>query len=303
MNITNKSNLPEALVKLISPNKHNEPGKLSATTLLKGVREIILTDRHWDEMTDDVSDRIWAIFGTSVHAMLKQEAPEEFTEEYLEFRFGGPLENFFLTGQVDNYNMATGIITDYKTASVWKWKFNDFRDWDIQGLIYAWLLRQNGFLVKGIRFVAFLKDFSERDAQRDDGYPQSPAMIHETPMSYYDHLPGTAEGGIADYILARFYQYKDSVTKTDEELPDCTDLETWAKPAKWAVMKDGRKSALKVCNTEEEAQQVVNDLGDQKGISIQYRPGERLKCERYCLAAPFCNTYKKYLSQKEALEV
>lgn len=295
MIITNKSNLPEALVNLVTPYKHNEPGKLSATTLLKGVREIILTDRHWDELTEDARDRVWATFGTAVHEMLRQEAPEEFTEEYLEHNMGA----IFVTGKIDNYNMRTGIITDYKTASVWKWKFADFRDWDLQGLIYAWLLRKNGFPVNGIRFVAFLKDFSERDAQRDEQYPQSPAMIHETPMAYYEQLPG-GKGGIDDYIKWRVKQYIDANIKDDNELPDCTDQETWAKPAKWAVMKQGRKSALKVCDTEKEALLIIGDLRNEKENYIQYRPGERPKCERYCSAAPFCNTYKKYLAQREA---
>jgi hypothetical protein len=70
MIITNKMNLPEALVKAVTTRRHNNPGRLSATTLLNGMKQIILTDRHWDQLEDDVSDRFWAIFGTAVHALL-----------------------------------------------------------------------------------------------------------------------------------------------------------------------------------------------------------------------------------------
>ena len=46
MIIENKLELPDALVKAVSLEKHNGENEISATTLLKGVKEILLTDRH-----------------------------------------------------------------------------------------------------------------------------------------------------------------------------------------------------------------------------------------------------------------
>ena len=46
MIIENKLELPDALVKAMSPDRHNEEGCVSATTLLKGVKEILMTNRH-----------------------------------------------------------------------------------------------------------------------------------------------------------------------------------------------------------------------------------------------------------------
>ena len=54
MIITNKLNMPEAYVKAIQNSRHNADKCLSATTLLKGTKEIILTDRHFDEIEVDV---------------------------------------------------------------------------------------------------------------------------------------------------------------------------------------------------------------------------------------------------------
>lgn len=50
MKITNRCGLPEAPVKAVTTGRHNNPGRLSATTLLSGTRQIILTDRHWDQL-------------------------------------------------------------------------------------------------------------------------------------------------------------------------------------------------------------------------------------------------------------
>ena len=67
MKVTNNYDVPEALVKAVALEKHNGENEISATTLLKGVKEHLLTDRHWEEITVDVSENLWALFGTAIH--------------------------------------------------------------------------------------------------------------------------------------------------------------------------------------------------------------------------------------------
>ena len=169
MEITNKFNLPQSLVNAVSTEQHNKEGCVSATTLLQGVKQIVLTSRHWDELTDDVSERVWAIFGTAVHKLLEEKNPNAFTEEHFEFQTGGKT----VTGQVDLYDMEEKCITDYKTASVWKVVFKSFDDWKRQGLIYAWLLKHQGLEVNKCRFIAMLRDWSVGEAKKKPEYPQS----------------------------------------------------------------------------------------------------------------------------------
>ncbi|MDR2534609.1 MAG: hypothetical protein LBD29_01085 [Treponema sp.] len=64
MIITNKLDLPAGLLKAVSTERHNAPLCLSATTLLQVVKQIILTDRHWEQLEDDVADRAWAGYGS-----------------------------------------------------------------------------------------------------------------------------------------------------------------------------------------------------------------------------------------------
>lgn len=59
MNVTNRMNLPEALVKAVSTERHNKAGEYSATTLLKDATEVILNNRHFEEIEVDASDSIW----------------------------------------------------------------------------------------------------------------------------------------------------------------------------------------------------------------------------------------------------
>ena len=80
----------------------------------------------------------------------------------------------------------------------------------------------------------------------------------------------------------------------DDEIEPCTEEERWATPTKWAVMKEGRKTAVKVCTTEEEAQNFIEDLEKDKDKHfIEERKGQDKKCSDYCPCAPFCSYYKE----------
>ena len=75
-------------------------------------------------------------------------------------------------------------------------------------------------------------------------------------------------------------------------MPACTPEERWAKPDKWAVMKHGRKSAVKVFDSEEEANANIG-LGDY----IEYRQGVDTKCEDYCMVNQFCPYWQKRMKE------
>ena len=148
MQVTNRLNLPAAFVRAVSTERHNKAGFFSATTLNKGAKEIVLTDRHWDEIEVDAADSVWAVWGAAVHALLESAPDSNFHEAFLKI----PVSESVVTGIVDSYDMEHGIVNDWKTASVWKVQFADFADWRAQGLVYAWLLHKTGFAVSKCRF-------------------------------------------------------------------------------------------------------------------------------------------------------
>lgn len=281
MVITNKFNLPQSLVNAVSTEKHNKEGCVSATTLLQGVKQIVLTNRHWEELKDDVSDRVWAILGTAVHKLLEESNPNAFTEERFEFDVGGKT----VTGQVDLYDMEEKCITDYKTASVWKVVYKSFDDWKRQGLIYAWLLKHEGLEVNKCRFVAMLRDWSVGEAKRKSDYPQSQIYEYTFDVTKAD----LAEIGM--FITKKVEEIIKAEGMSDDDISPCSEEERWAKPTTWAVMKEGRKTALKVCATLGEA----NDYKDKAGAGcyIEKREGSSPRCEDYCLCREYCNFYKE----------
>ncbi len=280
-------NLPQALVKACDVSPHNSEGNVSATTLLQGTRQIILTKRHWEEMTDDVSNRIWALLGTAVHKLLEIETPDTFSEEY----FSIPVGNMNVTGRVDCYDMTNGIIHDYKTASVWKVIKGDFSDWRKQGLIYAWLLTKQGFEVNECRFTAILKDHSKSKAKFDRNYPQVPTYVYQFTVSEKD-LEETEK-----MIYAKVEELEKAKDLPDDELPMCSEQERWSKPTTYAVMKEGRKTALRVFEQKDLAEQYLASLNEKKAY-IEERKGTDGRCPEYCSCCEFCDYYQKNYANK-----
>jgi hypothetical protein len=282
MIIENKLELPDALVKAMSPDRHNEEGCVSATTLLKGVKEILLTDRHWDEITIDVSENLWALGGTAIHALLEKEYPDTFTEE----KFWEKVGDWNVTGRIDCYDMAKEIIYDYKYTSVWKIIYKNFEDWERQGKIYAWLMKQKGLVVKECRFIALLRDWSETESQRREDYPECQIYVHKFEITD-DDLVETEK-----FIKDKVEQLSTFVNTPDDCIPWCTKEERWTEKTKYAVMKEGRKSAVNggVCETLEEAEKMAKELGDKH--YVEERKGKDKKCGRYCPCREFCHYYK-----------
>ncbi len=281
MIVKNKLGLPEALVNAVTLSPHNKAGQYSATTLLKGIREILLTKRHWESLEMDVADNIWALFGTAVHSVLEEQETSEFKEEYLQAN----VSKSVVTGRADSYCLETKVLTDYKTASTWKVKFADFDDWRRQGLIYSWLFARSGLEVKKVRFIALLKDHSKTQAKRDASYPQSPVYIYE-----FDITPEEI-AEIEAFVHKKVELLETCDNVADDDLPECTQAERWASEDTYAVKKDGRKTAVRVFETMAEATEKLEELG--KGHYIEERKGTSKKCADYCYASAFCNQWHK----------
>lgn len=280
MKVTNRLHLPEAFVKVVSIERHNKAGCYSATTLNKGTKEIILQERHWDEFTVDAADSVWAVWGTAVHALMESQPDNNFHEE----KFKVPVCNSFVTGQVDSYDMEHATIFDWKTASVWKVQFADFGDWYKQGMTYAWLLKQSGLDVRHCVFVALLKDHSKSKAAKDANYPQSPVFKYEFDVTDEELQQTEAR------IIAKVAEIENAYKLGDDDIEPCSAEERWADNEKWAVMKNGRKTAIKLFDNSADADAMAGEMGNS--YYVEHRPAISRKCGEYCACKEFCNFYK-----------
>ena len=179
--------------------------------------------------------------------------------------------------------MERGIINDWKTASVYKVMKADFSDWYKQGMTYAWLLQQSGLEVKKCRFVALLKDHSKTKAKNDSSYPQSPVFIYEFDVTPED----MAE--TRDRILNRVLEIEAAYELEDDFIEPCSDDERWADGEKWAVMKNGRKTAIKLFDNEADADAMAGEMGN--AYYVEHRPAISRKCLDYCNCKEFCSFY------------
>jgi hypothetical protein len=290
--ITNKHELPEVFVNMVKLDGYSK-GKadISATEMLNSPRIVQLRKKHFDEIEIDVADNYYSIVGTAIHHVLEKGRGEN---DISEERLFVNLQGWVISGAIDMQIVhADGSVTiqDYKTTGVWG-VMNEKIDWEYQLNIYAWLVEKvKGVPVRNLQIVALIRDWSRRDSQTKEGYPQAPIKI--IPINLWPFEDRET------FILNHIKEHSNS--KLDYELygtlPECTPEQMWEKPTTYAVMKEGNKRATSVHDTEAEAQEALKTV---KGVvNIVIRPGERSRCENYCSVNKFCNQYQKYLEEKQ----
>jgi hypothetical protein len=291
MKITNKFNLPETFVNILRRPTYTKGGaNISATELINSPRIVQLKRIHDDNLEQDVADQIWSIFGTAIHAVLEHGKDHN---HIVEERLHATLDGWSISGAIDLQVVdEDGIhVSDYKTTGAWS-VMNEKIEWEQQLNIYAWLVETTkGIPVTSLSIIAIIRDWSRREATTRQGYPDAP--VKEIPVSIWPYELRTQF--IKERIAKHSSAFLSAVTNGD--LPQCTPDDMWEKSTTWAVKKDGGVRAKAVCDTEEEAQKKLAELG--KGHSIEVRPGERTRCANYCQVRNFCSQWKDYNSGKE----
>ena len=298
MKYTNHQNLPKAFCRAVERQRYDNKGTLSATTLIAPPLMKKLEREHWDEIEVDVADQVFMIHGSSVHYILELAADDG---DIVEKRFFADIRNKHISAQVDLLT-SDKVLSDWKSTSVWTVidaKKNGKKEWEAQLNIQAWLIIQdarkngNGAAVNRLFICALCRDWRESENKRNDDYPKKVEVI-EFPL--WDHDKAIK------YIEERVKLH------TMDDPPVCTDEERWARPAKFAVMKKGRKSALRLLDSYGEASNwcVDNDVASwnvrtisgglalvpKSGISIECRPATYPRCDSYCNVRKFCPVYK-----------
>ncbi len=285
MRITNHLGLPQPFVEAVSREYKYKDKQYSVTSLLKGTMQTILERRYNDSIESDVSDMVWAIFGTAVHAVL--ERAKESDNQLKENKLIVDVGDYKLSGIFDLYDAETKTVTDYKTGTTWKVIFDEWDDYRKQLLIYAWMLKSIGFECEHGEIVMLLKDHSKSKAKIDASYPEKPVYI-----KHFDFTDADFEE-IENFIKEKFEEIERCEALPDEELPVCSPEERWHKGDTWAVMKEGRKTALKVCQNKKEAEEYIYNHSLDSKHYISFREGKDGRCDEYCNVAEFCPYWKK----------
>ena len=275
MKLTNKIGLPDALVNAVRNDGYSRgQSDISVTQLIDSPFIRHLRQQHADELTEDVSDRIWSLMGQSIHTILERANLTGLVEQRLFVEINGHK----LSGQFDH--LENGVLTDWKMTSVWSVVYGK-TEWGKQLNVLAYLCRLKGLTVNSLQIVAILRDWSKSKAGKEDNYPDT--QVVTIPITMW--TPERQEEYVLERINAHFH---------DGTIP-CTDDERWVKPGKFAVMKKGRKSALRLLDSKDEAEKWIVENGE--GTEIVERPATFNRCELYCNVNQFCPVWKEYMAK------
>lgn len=243
----------------------------------------------------DAADNIFSLFGRAVHSIL--EASETDKNNIVEKRFfksydiGGKL--YKLGGKIDLYEGERQQLSDFKVTSIhkinealsgrlpdeWKWQLNILR---------LLMKHDSGIDVKSLSITGIARDWRESERH---------TYVARSPISAI-HIPILNGDDVERYIVERL---TDHVTIVDRlsSVSECSQEERWERPASFAAMKEGGKRAIKLFETNEQANEWLEKQTDKDMIKLTARPGRRTRCERYCPVNMSCPGYIKYITKAE----
>jgi hypothetical protein len=285
MKITNKHNIPATLMALAERDFYTKgKANYSVTEILSPPRIQRLREKHFDEIETDASDMLWSLMGSALHVVAERsEVNDHINEERLYLNIDGVV----LSGAIDLQKIEGDFvdITDYKFTSAWALRA-DKPDWEQQQNVYAYLVEKvKGLKVRSLSICALIRDWSRREAAVKPDYPQAPIQMVQIPlwkMSFTEK-----------FIQMRLDAHRHAKVSADwgDELPECDEEERWIRETKYAVMKEGRKTAVRLFDTQEEADELKST--DPKHY-IQIRKGEAVRCTgNFCGVAQWCSQFKR----------
>jgi hypothetical protein len=269
--LTNKMNLPQSIVNAVTNDPYTRGASdISVTALITPPYQRKLKETV--EQVEDVSDRIWSLVGQATHTILER-AHEEDENIRVEERLFTDCNGWVVSGQFDV--IQDDCLMDYKITSVWSVMGDTKVEWEQQLNLLRLLAIRNGIKVERLRIIAILRDWSKGKAMQAD-YPAVQVVPIEIPVWPIEQAEA--------FMLERVRAHQAS------DPPPCTAEERWATPEKFALMKKGRKTAVKLYDSEREAAQASRDSQD---MYVVHRPGQYRRCADYCSVAHGCPQYQR----------
>ncbi len=322
MIITNKHNLPLPLAVWLLYDEYDynpDPNYISATSLLKPIRQTVLARRIPVELrTLDVADLLASSYGTALHdsiekawrvagaAMLKKlgipakvadtliinPTPEQLAANpdaltcYMETRTIREIDGYKIGGKFDM--ILDYRLFDHKSTSVFAYMSGSKdEDYGRQGGIYRWL---NPELVKDdhVHINMIFTDWQKSMVAQNPNYPKLRAIEHIVPM------PSIAE--TENWIRERIRLLNTYWDAPEHTLPRCTDAELWRSEPVYKYYSD----AAKMNQPGARATKRFDNLADANAMlaakgkgAVKTVPGEPKACA-YCPAFDHCTQKDEY---------
>ena len=285
MKITNKQGLPAPLVALLARDFYTKgASQYSVTELMSPPKIRRMREQYDEEMEIDATKLIASQLGTFMHARLEKKSVEGYTNEERIFH---SIDGITISGAVDLQEHTDDgiVIIDYKFVKAWS-VMKSKEDWVTQLNIYKWLVETvKKQKVCGLKICAIIKDYTAHSTQ--EGYPEAEAVMIDIPM--WDSV--TTE----TYVRKRLdlQRAAKQAQEFGEELEPCTDEDRWMSETIYAVKREGRKTAIRVFKSIEEA----TELAEKEKGYVEERKGEPRRCiGDFCGVSKWCKQYQGELN-------
>lgn len=309
----NTSEVPLALAVFLASDYYDyndDPFTISATTLLKPLRQIILPNRvPPGEGLVNLADMMASRMGAAIHdgierSWLTNYGPalsalgypkrvidriqinpskqllEEFPDLipiYLEQRLTRKLGKWTITGKFDF--VGEGKVQDFKSTSTFTYKKQtNASKYAQQGSIYRWLDPE--MITKDEMEIHYIfTDWKPSMVKTDPSYP--PKRFH---TQSFQLLSLNETEAFIRQKLALIEQYWDA---DEENIPHCNDEELWRSEPVFKYFKNPEKTARSTKNFDNRQDAVLRLIEDGNVGIVKEVPGQATAC-KYCPAFAVC---------------
>lgn len=319
---TNQTQLPlMAAVFLATDHYDHNNSTISATSLLKPTRQLILADRVSTE--DSVTDLISQVpnrLGTAVHdgfenawvnnyaqAMKDLGYPQKVIDKivvnpsedkelspdclpvYIENRYHKTLsidgEEYLIGGKPDF--IIEGTVNDIKNTSTYTYTSgNKIEDYRLQGSIYRWL-RPDLITGDQIKITYVFSDWMRARAnQSDSKYPANKMMSVDINLLSLQETEA--------FIIKKLSDYLALINAPQESLPLCTDKELWRSEPVFKYYKNPKSRSRSTKNFDNKVD-AYKRMSDDGNVGIVVEVGGDVKACLYCPAYSVCEQKDVYL--------
>jgi hypothetical protein len=319
----NVSEVPLALAVFLASDFYDacdDPDTISATTLLKPIRQIILPSRipAGDGLVN-LADMMQSRMGAAIHdgiekawvtnhkpALQALGLPQRVIDRvvinptevgpddipvYLEQRLKRKLGKWTITGKFDF--VGEGRVQDFKSTSTFTYKKQVNADkYTQQGSIYRWL--DPKLITESEMDIHYIfTDWKASMVRSDPNYPPRRFHRQSFPLMSLNET---------EQFISRKLQLIDSYwTAPEEEIPQCDGDDLWRSEPVFKFYKSGDTSKRSTKNFTSRQDAVFFQVTEAKGAGvIKEVPGQVMAC-KYCPAFMACSQKDQLIASGDLL--
>lgn len=321
----NVGEVPLALAVFLATDNYDydsDPNTISATTLLKPVRQIILPGRIAPgEALPNLADMMNSRIGSAIHDAIERSwlnnhvqalqalgLPQHVVKRvkvnpseadlkdgnipvYLEQRHHKQVGKWLVSGKYDF--VYEGQVQDFKTTSVFTYKNQSNRTkWALQGSLYRWL-KPEQITQDSMAIHYIFTDWKAAMAKADPNYP--------TKRFYTQTYELTSIANTDQFVRRKLAELDQYAQADEQDIPYCDDEDLWRSDPIFKYYKNGDVTAKRSTKNFPTRQEALIHMSTNGNVgAIKEVPGQVVAC-KYCPAFAACSQKDQLIASGDLL--